>query len=304
MPSIRRLVFLGLVTFQGVLGAHISHTKNSLINPTGTSNSQPDPLASTYPNNVTGTINQTIIVAPISYLLARQLIPEKYGILPHYAAMLPGFPSKMYPLVLEAKLDHDVQMNGTSIPDFTSFQITFTFVDLLGDGYSTFRYIPTDLITNNSLAIARVGLYGTNAIVVDFDPPNDPYAYVPASQGPAPGAIYFKATSTLGAHVSAKFVPLGTSKGSYLLSFYQNVTNQPTFGDGVVCDNQLRFFNTRITQGVYAPVAIQGNITIPAQYLPKTTTFTNVLGLKLDTAFVENNYLSCASLKGYSYQGE
>ncbi|KAG9035616.1 hypothetical protein FRB95_011022 [Tulasnella sp. JGI-2019a] len=283
MPSIRRLVFLGLVTFQGVLDAHISHTKNSLINLTGTSNSQPDPLASTYPNNVTGTINQTIIVAPISYLLARQLIPEKYGILPHYAAMLPGFPSKMYPLVLEAKLDHDVQMNGTSIPDFTSFQITFTFVDLLGDG---------------------VGLYGTNAIVVDFDPPNDPYAYVPASQGPAPGAIYFKATSTLGAHVSAKFVPLGTSKGSYLLSFYQNVTNQPTFGDGVVCDNQLRFFNTRITQGVYAPVAIQGNITIPAQYLPKTTTFTNVLGLKLDTAFVENNYLSCASLKGYSYQGE
>ncbi|KAG9035617.1 hypothetical protein FRB95_011023 [Tulasnella sp. JGI-2019a] len=222
MPPITLLLFFSLIAFQGVIGAHSSHNRKSLIDLSGTSNSQPDPLASTYPNNVTGTVNQTIVVVPIPYSLARCLIPEKYNILSNYAAMLPGFPSNMYPLVIEGKLDHDVQISGIGSPDFTSVQFNFPFIDLLGDGYSTFRYMPTLIISNNPVAIAGVALYGPDVIVANFDPPSDPYAYAPASQSPAPGAIYFNATSPLDQddrYVSAIFAPLASGDdGPYPLS--------------------------------------------------------------------------------------
>ncbi len=63
------------------------------------SDSSPNPIASLYPNNVTGTINGTIAVVPISYKLARSIIPAQYGILKEvYESQLPGFPRDSYPV--------------------------------------------------------------------------------------------------------------------------------------------------------------------------------------------------------------
>lgn len=82
--------------------------------------SQPNPIASTYPMNATGTLNGTISVIPIPLELARQLIPSKYRILEHaYRHILPSFPEGMYPAVLQAVYDHDVQAFGFQIPDFS-----------------------------------------------------------------------------------------------------------------------------------------------------------------------------------------
>lgn len=63
------------------------------------SDSSPNPIATLYPNNITGTINSTIAIVPISYQLARSVIPAKYGILRDaYENQLPGFPRNSYPV--------------------------------------------------------------------------------------------------------------------------------------------------------------------------------------------------------------
>lgn len=85
-----------------------------------TSIDQPNPIASIYPNNATGTLNGTVAVLPISLKLARQLIPPQYGILEHaYRALLPSFPKGMYPAIVQALHDHEVQAFGYKIDDFT-----------------------------------------------------------------------------------------------------------------------------------------------------------------------------------------
>ena len=80
----------------------------------------PNPIASLYPNNATGTLNGTVAVLPISLDLARSIIPPQYRILEHaYRAILPSFPKDMYPAILQAVHDHEVQAFGYKIPDFT-----------------------------------------------------------------------------------------------------------------------------------------------------------------------------------------
>lgn len=84
------------------------------------SHDQPNPIASIYPNNATGTLNGTVAVIPIPLELARSIIPSQYRILEHaYRDLLPSFPEGMYPAVLQAVHDHDVQAFGFKIPDFS-----------------------------------------------------------------------------------------------------------------------------------------------------------------------------------------
>lgn len=81
---------------------------------------QPNPIAAQYPNNATGVLNGTIAVLPIPLDLARSLIPSQYRILEHaYRALLPDFPADMYPALVQAVHDHDVQAMGFKIPDFS-----------------------------------------------------------------------------------------------------------------------------------------------------------------------------------------
>lgn len=92
------------------------------VNPSCSSIDQPNPIASTYPNNATGTLNGTIAVIPIPISLARQLIPSQYRILEHaYRALLPDFPKGMYPAMMQAMHDHDVQLFafGFKLDDFS-----------------------------------------------------------------------------------------------------------------------------------------------------------------------------------------
>jgi len=81
------------------------------------------------------------------------------------------------------------------------------------------------------------------------------------------------------------------------------VTNQPTFADGLSCDNQINLFNTTLSTGENAPVGVRGEIMMKAPYIPTDTTFRAVYGIKVDIAFIENNQLPCSSLKGYSGTG-
>lgn len=85
-----------------------------------TSIDQPNPIAALFPNNATGTLNGTIAVLPIPLTLARKLIPSQYGILEHaYRELLPSFPAGMYPAIVQAMHDHEVQAFGYKIDDFS-----------------------------------------------------------------------------------------------------------------------------------------------------------------------------------------
>ena len=76
------------------------------------------------------------------------------------------------------------------------------------------------------------------------------------------------------------------------------MTNQPIFGNGAQCDQQITLFNTTLSTGANAPTGIMGNIMVAAPYLPTNSFFENVYGLKVDVAFIENNDQPCSSLKG------
>lgn len=93
---------------------------NSIAASVCESKDQPNPIASIYPNNATGVLNGTISVVPISLDVARQLIPPQYRILEHaYRHLLPSFPKNMYPAVVQAVHDHDIQASGFKVPDFS-----------------------------------------------------------------------------------------------------------------------------------------------------------------------------------------
>ena len=64
-----------------------------------TNNSQPNPIARTFPNMTTGTINASVVVLPLDYSVARAIIPSQYGILRQsIKAVLPFFPKDKYPV--------------------------------------------------------------------------------------------------------------------------------------------------------------------------------------------------------------
>ncbi|MCJ1394046.1 hypothetical protein MMC18_006924 [Xylographa bjoerkii] len=266
--------------------------------------SQPNPIAAEYPTLTTGTINGTVAVLPIEYALARSIIPSQYLILNGYKRLLPGFPADKYPLIIESVLDHDIQSNGITIPDFSRVVLSFPFVDLLGDGYSSFRYEKYILITPNPVAMAGAAVYGEVPIPSTFDPPCDGYAFIPGSKEIVFFNAYQGVDQALGKPpaVAVEFAPAG-SAGPYSLNFYKNVTNQPSFSTGVLCDNFVTLYNSSVTEGQYAPVVVRGNVSVAAPYLPTAMAFTGVYGLKIDRAFVENNYMACSSLKGYGGTG-
>lgn len=97
-------------------------------------------------------------------------------------------------------------------------------------------------------------------------------------------------------------------------SSYTNVTNQPTFGCAdstclLTCDNMIRFFHTKITAGPVQPSGISGSVSLApvaksgVTFFPHGAKFKDVKGVKMDVAFIENNYRNCASLEGYQYMG-
>jgi hypothetical protein len=82
--------------------------------------SLPNPIASQYYANITGTINGTLAVLPIPYAMARRIIPSQYEILSdQYRAIMPELPKDMYPALLQAVFDHDIRYMDYKMPDFS-----------------------------------------------------------------------------------------------------------------------------------------------------------------------------------------
>ncbi|KAF2713887.1 hypothetical protein K504DRAFT_450523 [Pleomassaria siparia CBS 279.74] len=264
-----------------------------------TTKDQPNPIAHIYPGNATGTLNGTISVIPITLELARQLIPPQYGILEHaYRALLPDFPKGMYPAVVAALHDHEVQAFGYKIDDFSRSGFEFPFLDLLNDNHTSFKWAPSMLMTaGHDIALNGAQDYGTKTFPASFDPGCDAYRAVPNSK--KPGTTYFSARSLEAGAASLTTLFSETEEEVFPLEFFKNFTNQPTFADGKSCDNMIRLFNTSVTTGSNTIQAVKG--TVRANLFPFSAEreWRNVYGLRLDTAFIENNYLPCENFRGY-----
>lgn len=252
----------------------------------------PNPIAHLYPGNATGTLNGTIALLPITLALARSLIPSRYTILTGaYQSLLPSFPADMYPAIVQTVHDHDVQAFGYVIPDFSRAGIEFPFLDLLGDGTS-FKWAPSLLMTaGHDIAIKGAQDYGTNTFPSAFDPQCDAYRGVEGT----PGATAFNARSEDGA-ASVETVFEAMQQDGPGLEFFKNVTNQPIFVDGKTCDNMIRLFNTSVTTSIES---VKGSVKARIPPFKEENVWEGIEGIRLDSAFIENNYLPCENFRGY-----
>ncbi|POS78829.1 hypothetical protein DHEL01_v202788 [Diaporthe helianthi] len=272
---------------------------------TCSTSSQPNPIAQQYPDLPTGTLNTTMAIVPIPLDTARGIIPQQYAILEGaYRALMPDFPAGMYPAFVTAALDHDIQLAALSIriPDFQRFGWSFPFLDLLGDGYSSFTMAPAQMISDDSpIAINGSRVYGTIVHPAKFEPPCDAYARLPS------GSTYFKGRATDGSDKYASLEFSALCQGDvnpYPIEVYQNLTNQPIFADGKVCDRMVRLFNTTLSQGQWAPVPVKGTVLSNLEPMGELGEgLGEVFGVLVDTPFIEFVEQDCASLKGYSGTG-
>lgn len=90
------------------------------------SNDQPNPIAPLYPDLVSGTLNGTTMIIPIDISVAQSLVPQYTILEAVYRTLLPSFPVGMYPLMVSAKHDHDLQVPAYNLTG-TDFSVCIAF---------------------------------------------------------------------------------------------------------------------------------------------------------------------------------
>lgn len=149
------------------------------------------------------------------------------------------------------------------------------------------------ITASNTGAIDGSEAYGTVVHPSTFAPECDAYATLPG------GNTFFNATSDQ-TYMSLQFQRLASCQSvPYPLSFFHNVTNQPIFAAGETCDQMIRLFDTPLSQGAFAPIPVKTKVESNIGPFTCKTSFTGVFGFQITTPFIENNYLSCDTLKGY-----
>jgi hypothetical protein len=149
----------------------------------------------------------------------------------------------------------------------------------------------------HEIALQGAADYGTNTFPASFEPSCDAYSALPDAKEPRTTHFSAKSADAGAASITTQFSL--TTEESFPLSFFKNVTNQPTFADGKTCDNMIRLFDTNVTTSPNSIETVKG--TVRAKILPFQTEqeWEGVYGLRMDTAFIENNYLPCENFRGY-----
>lgn len=271
-----------------------------------------NPIWQLFPGNVTGIINATMAIVPVPYSLARSIIPAKYDILRNaYMSLLPTLPDGTYPALFRSEWDHDIRFGNITIPiDPTvegahsigqvnstfSFQhgtLAWPFVDLLGDGSTSFRYEPEMFESAGAeIAIEGTEQYGEQVYEAQFSPPCDGYVAID-------GGYSVNATNSTDVYYESIWRDSGEAYPcEETFRFLNNATNQPAFANGAACDNQIIAFSLNTT-GIYAPKPVIGTVHISTSILPRAMQFEGANAILIPTPFIENNNLTCSTLKGY-----
>jgi hypothetical protein len=147
------------------------------------------------------------------------------------------------------------------------------------------------MTAGHEIALKGAMDYGTNVFASVFDPPCDAYRAVPGAKD----TTHFSAKSSE-ASVRTQFTP---AESMYPLSFFKNFTNQPTFANGKTCDNMIRLFDTSVTLAPNRIESVRGTVRVKIPPFKEEVKWEGVYGLRMDTAFIENNYLPCENFRGY-----
>lgn len=152
---------------------------------------------------------------------------------------------------------------------------------------------------DNDIAIKGAMDYGTNVFASSFDPPCDAYRAVRTSSKYQSTTLFrAKSSGHRTASVSTQF---SRASGSpFPLAFYKNITNQVMFANGKTCDNMIRLFNTSVTTSPNRIDTVKGTVKARIPPFTQEHEWKDVYGLRLNTAFIENNYLPCENFRGYS----
>lgn len=152
------------------------------------------------------------------------------------------------------------------------------------------------MTAGHEIALKGAMDYGTNTFPASFEPGCDAYRAIPSQK---PGTTYFRASSLDGDEALSTLFS-ATEEEVFPMEFFKNFTNQPTFADGKTCDNMIRLFNTSVSSAGNGIERVKGVVRANIHPFNNEQEWTNVYGLRMDTAFIENNYLSCESFRGYT----
>ena len=153
------------------------------------------------------------------------------------------------------------------------------------------------MTAGHEIALKGAQDYGTKTFPASFDPSCDAYRAVPDAK--QPGTTYFSAKSADSVTASITTLFSSSLEEHFALSFFKNFTNQPTFADGKTCDNMIRLFNTSVTTTPNRVETVKGTVRAKIHPFRSEQEWTGVYGLRVDTAFIENNYLPCENFRGY-----
>jgi hypothetical protein len=154
------------------------------------------------------------------------------------------------------------------------------------------------ITAGHDIAIGGSRAYGTEVTPAEFAPECDAY------DRRADGTTMFQTMSeTLSQDKYAllefqKMDP--NTENPYSMDLFKNITNQPTFANGSTCDNMIRLFNTDMSTGVYEPVQVWGTVVTNLAPWNEKVTWKGVYGVQIATPFIENNYLDCRTMQGYT----
>jgi hypothetical protein len=161
------------------------------------------------------------------------------------------------------------------------------------------------LTSTNSLGINASREYGGEVYPAAFSPPCDAYAPTISSDPEEEGTTYFHATAA-DASLHALFKPITNTntKSIFPALFFRKVVNQPIFGNGKMCNAQLRMFNTSLSTGSYAPRPVNADIRVSMPFLSGEMEWSNAVGMQVDTPFIEQHLVSCEGFRGYEWEDD
>ncbi|PBP23979.1 hypothetical protein BUE80_DR005184 [Diplocarpon rosae] len=273
----------------------------------------PNPIREAYPNNITGTFNGTLAIIPIDLELARSIIPAEWKINQKaWMALLPHFSVTKYPLLVRSGVNHDVGKVESfyGLDDYQSVHVAFPFVDLLGDGYSSFAYVQHRFVASPQGSLNTLDSYGTMRIPATIKPDLEAYRRLDYEGGS------YSVDSRVHTKNFNNFIsPHKDVTYSYVLdhdatdkvtpeelNFLKNVTNQPIFKDGQLCNNQIFLYDTALSTGDNSPQKVHGTVVLASPLLPGTGNHVNIVnGLVFSAAYRDIHEVPCEDLKGFHF---
>jgi hypothetical protein len=158
------------------------------------------------------------------------------------------------------------------------------------------------MTSTNEIGINGARDYGTEVYPATFEPACDAYSSAPA---PADrGTTYYNAEAGVNSVKTVFKATKKTEQMSLPMSFFKTVVNLPSFANGSMCNHQIRMFNTSLSTAPYEHREVSGTVHLRLPMFDQEMEWKDVVGVQVDTAFIEKHLVSCEGFRGFEYKEE